>query len=102
MINVKIDYKGKTAIIEVKGHAGYDKSGKDIVCAAVSTALILTANLYKKMNLKENVLDLVCDEAYFLLNVSISNFEARVLFENLVDTLDELKKDYPQYIKYNN
>lgn len=28
----------------VKGHAGYAKSGKDIVCAAVTSAVQLTAN----------------------------------------------------------
>jgi uncharacterized protein YsxB (DUF464 family) len=30
--------------IEIKGHAKYDESGKDIVCAAVSATVITTVN----------------------------------------------------------
>lgn len=45
MIKVKIlRQKGRTAGFSVSGHAGYEDSGKDIVCAAVSSAVQLTAN----------------------------------------------------------
>ncbi len=30
---------------DVSGHAGYAKSGRDVVCAAVSSAVMLSANL---------------------------------------------------------
>ena len=29
---------------EISGHAGYEEAGRDIVCAAVSSSAILTAN----------------------------------------------------------
>ena len=37
------------ALIEIKGHAGYANKGEDIVCAAISTACIMTANLIDKI-----------------------------------------------------
>lgn len=102
MITVKLEYKGKNAVIEIKGHAGYAESGNDIVCAAVSTACILSANLVEKLSSKDKLLDVVCDDGYFLLNVSSTDFTTKTIFENLVDTLDELQKQYPKYIKYKN
>ena len=36
---------GSFYAFEVKGHAGYAESGKDIVCASVSSAVQLTVNL---------------------------------------------------------
>ena len=45
MIQAKILRRnGRTAGFSVSGHAGYADSGKDIVCAAVSSAVQLTAN----------------------------------------------------------
>ena len=35
---------GHTAGFRISGHAGYEDSGKDIVCAAVTSAMQLTAN----------------------------------------------------------
>ena len=35
---------GHTTGFRISGHAGYEDSGKDIVCAAVSSAMQLTAN----------------------------------------------------------
>ena len=34
--------------MEVKGHAGYDEYGKDIVCAAVSVLTVNMANSVEK------------------------------------------------------
>ena len=43
MIKVNVKNKnGKVYEIVVKGHAGYDDYGKDIVCASVSTMMITT------------------------------------------------------------
>lgn len=36
---------GEITGFKVSGHAGYDESGKDIVCASVSSAVMMTANL---------------------------------------------------------
>lgn len=36
---------GNITGFKVSGHAGYDDIGKDIVCASVSSAVMMTANL---------------------------------------------------------
>lgn len=36
---------GEITGFKVSGHAGYDMFGKDIVCAGVSSAVMMTANL---------------------------------------------------------
>ena len=42
---VKISLKGiPIKEITIKGHAGYDESGKDIVCAALSSIVITSVN----------------------------------------------------------
>ncbi|MBR2530035.1 MAG: ribosomal-processing cysteine protease Prp [Lachnospiraceae bacterium] len=37
--------EGKYRGFRVKGHAGYAESGQDIVCASVSSAVMLAANI---------------------------------------------------------
>ncbi|UKI49333.1 MAG: ribosomal-processing cysteine protease Prp [Clostridium sp.] len=49
----------------VSGHSGYAQNGHDIVCAAISTACIMSANLIERLDLNTNIIDLVCDEGYF-------------------------------------
>ncbi len=36
--------EGKLTAFSLKGHAGYDELGKDIVCASVTSAVQMTAN----------------------------------------------------------
>lgn len=91
--------KEKEATIEVKGHADYAVSGQDIVCASISTACIVTANLIEKLNLGYNIIDLVCDEGYFRLQVKTTDATSKGILENLEDTLEEISKQYPKYLK---
>ena len=46
MIKVEI----KDNLITIKGHAGYDDKGKDIVCASVSSIVITTINAIVEIN----------------------------------------------------
>ena len=50
MTTYYIERKTNEALIEVKGHAGYATHGADIVCAAISTACFMTANLIDKLD----------------------------------------------------
>ena len=99
MTTCRIVKENEEASIEVKGHAGYAKHGHDIVCASISTACILTANLIEKLNLSYNIIDLVCDEGYFRLQVKISDATSKAIFENLEYTLEDISKQYPKYLK---
>ena len=49
MTTYEVIRKEKESLIEVKGHAGFGPHGEDIVCSAISTACIMTANLIDKM-----------------------------------------------------
>lgn len=84
--------------ITVSGHALYDKSGKDIVCAAVSTAIYVTANAIESLKEDHNI-DLKIDDGYFNLKVKNSTTIVEGLLRNLEYTLDELEKQYSKYIK---
>lgn len=102
MTKLKVKYKGQSTLVIVQGHAGYADYGHDIVCASISTACIMSANLIERLNLKTDIIDLQCEEGYFRLEVKTSNFVADTVIENLIATLDELQKQYPKYIKYEN
>lgn len=102
MTTYTVTYKIKEAVIEVKGHSGYAKSGEDIVCASISTACIMTANLIDKLDLRYNILDLVCEEGYFRLQVNTQDSSTLGIFDNLVDTLDSISQQYPKYLKLKN
>ena len=68
------------------GHSGYAESGKDVVCAAVSSAVQLTANILQEfgmepsVNVGDNVIECICGEvsedSSRLLNVLKQHFEA--------------------------
>ena len=82
----------KIQTIEISGHAEYDESGKDIVCAAVSTAIIVTVNAINLVGFIDYI-EYVIEEGYFKLEVD-------QLLINLDYTLHDLEKQYPKYIKY--
>lgn len=95
---IKFDNKNiKT--IEVSGHAEYDESGKDIVCAAVSTAIIVTANAINLVGFNDHI-ELVIEEGYFKIEVNDNDDILNKLLLNLEYTLHDLEKQYPKYIKY--
>ena len=98
---ILVNYRVNNSIIkemEISGHAEYDESGKDIVCAAVSTAIIVTANAIKLLNLNDNR-SLVIEEGYFKLEVLVDNEILSKLLTNLEYTLYDLERQYPEYIK---
>ncbi len=68
------------------GHSGYAEAGEDVVCAAVSSAVQLTANilgefgLQPKITVGDNVIECICEDGGEipprLLNVLKQHFEA--------------------------
>lgn len=92
--------------IELSGHTGYADSGKDIVCAGLTTATFTTINLLDRFNQK---FDLVTNEADGYLRLSLdyqeSNEELKnliqVILQNLIDTYEGISSDYPKYVKIN-
>jgi uncharacterized protein YsxB (DUF464 family) len=99
MTTCRIVKEKEQACIELKGHAGYAKHGYDIVCASITTACVITANLIEKLDLSYNVIDLVCDEGYFRLKVNTVDKILNGIFENLEFTMEDISKQYPKYLK---
>ena len=71
--------------MEVKGHAGYDEYGKDIVCAAVSVLTVNMANSVEKFIF------------HFTGTVSA---ESKLLMDSLILGLTDIAESYgDKYIK---
>lgn len=87
----------KITHIEVKGHSGYAESGQDIVCAAVSTACIMTVNGIEKQNLADMTYK---EEDGFLVCDIPENREegADLLLNSLMITIYEIAKQYKKYL----
>ena len=96
MILVEVRKSNDLRTIIIKGHAKYNESGKDIVCAAVSSTSITTINaIYKFSN---NYIDVNQNEGYLKIIQLISNTICNNLLDNLIDSLKEIANDYPKNI----
>jgi len=98
---IKVDVKchlNEIKYIEVSGHAMYANSGKDIVCASVSTALIVTINALEKLNVLDHI-KYEIEEGYFQCEVLDDDIQVKALLDNLVYSLTDLSNQYPKYIK---
>lgn len=105
MISVKvIRDNDKIESIDIIGHSGYDVIGKDIVCSSVSTAMILTINLLEKLNCNFSYQS---NESIPQISLNINDLNSKksnliqTILENLVNTLDEISKQYKKYLKIN-
>ncbi|MGC8820947.1 MAG: ribosomal-processing cysteine protease Prp [Fervidobacterium sp.] len=84
---------GTFTIFEIKGHAEYDKKGKDIICAAVSTVAQHTARALKKDGAQVQVKD-----GYLKVSNIPSNEISQRLVTELFETIKDLSRQYPRYI----
>jgi len=96
----KVVFEKKGAIFNsfrVTGHTGYEESGKDIVCSAVSSLTIHTVNLICD--------DLKCDatvdndDGYIYLSLNEKNEFAELLIKALEKSLRDVSKQYPRFLK---
>ena len=83
--------------IEVKGHAGYDDFGKDIVCASVSSIVITTVNDILDID-KDSILYEDIDNK-IKIEIIKDNEIVNKLINNMILLLENLGKDYPKNIK---
>ena len=104
MIRITI-YKDKSSNHEIvgfisQGHAGYDRSGKDIVCAATSILIINTINSIEKFTDVE--FDCNSDEKNakikFIITKNKNNKESLVLLKAMELGLTEIARDNSKYI----
>lgn len=100
MIKVKVKKtNNKVYEIVIKGHAGYDEMGRDIVCAAVSSMAITTINgiiaLDESIDYEEN-------SGLLKIRVLKDTEVNEKLLLNLVRMLEELMSQYPKNIEIRN
>jgi uncharacterized protein YsxB (DUF464 family) len=62
----------------------------------------MSANLIDNLNLGYNILDLNVSDGYFKIKLKIVDETVNGIFDNLVETLNELSKQYPKHLKIKN
>lgn len=93
---IKANFKrsdGKLIGFSVSGHSGYDDFGSDIVCASVSSAVMLVCNAITEVY--KLPAEIKVDEN--LISCEISSEDDR-LIETLRLHLSALMEDYPENI----
>ena len=100
MIKVNVKYNNnKVYELVIKGHAGYDVHGKDIVCAAVSSMAITTVNNIIAL---DDSIDYEENSGLLIIRVKRDTEINNKLLDNLVRMLIELKNQYPKNIEIRN
>ncbi len=100
-VDVYSDSCGCVIGVEVKGHAGYDEYGKDIVCAAVSVLTLNMANSVEKFT-DDHFEGSVDEETghftfHFTDNISA---ESKLLMDSLILGITNIAESYgDKYIK---
>ena len=94
MIKVHI----KENLIQISGHANFAEYKTDIVCSAVSTAIIMTLNLMELFNLSDKI-KFELTEGYFQLLIKESDEILNKISQNLEYTVGNLALQYPKNVK---
>ena len=95
MIKVKRIYSNKVLCgVEVKGHADSNESGKDLICAAVSSILTGGFNALVKDEIEEVILD----EGYAKVMVNESASISLQVLRVIEIQLLTIEESYPKYI----
>ena len=96
MIKAEFSIRGADASFTVSGHSGSAESGRDIVCAAVSSAAFMAANTITEILGVDSSAE--ADDGY--MNVSFVNSEAAAdIVRGLRLHLEQLSRQYPQFVK---
>jgi hypothetical protein len=92
---IKVEIKDKEIII--KGHAGYDDYGKDIVCASVSSIVITTINAI--IEIDETAIDYKDLDNKIIIKVLKDDKIVNKLINNMIELLKQLEIDYKDCVK---
>ena len=98
MIKITIQQKeNEICSITISGHSGYEKSGKDIVCASVSSIAITTVNAILRID--SNALTYEESDGFLNIVMQKQSDIISLLITNMLDLLEELETQYSKYIK---
>ncbi len=83
--------------IIIKGHAGYDEYGRDIVCASASSIAITTINAILSFDSEAINYEQKKDE--LIINVLKNDKYTKTLLNNMIRMFEELASQYEENIK---
>jgi uncharacterized protein YsxB (DUF464 family) len=89
---------GEITGFKVKGHSGYAEQWNDIVCASVSSAVMLTANLITEIFGYKADVSAVDDTVTLKTNVPCDTV-LRGLYNGLVMQLQEIASEFQENLK---
>ena len=99
MISVNVSFIGNDVkSLEVKGHALFDKYGKDIVCAGVSAIVIGGFNALEKYINNKSV-ELIEKENELAIVINNSNEEIQNIVSTILIQLQTIESSYQKNIK---
>jgi uncharacterized protein len=90
--------KGAIVAFQMRGHAGFARAGRDIVCAAVS-ALVLSAANGLRTHCQASPVISDTPERYDLSLTRPTNARAQSVLETLVSGLKAIAASYPAYLR---
>lgn len=92
MVKIKLEKD----FISIKGHSGYDESGKDIVCASVSSIAITSINALLKYDAES--IEYKKDDGLIELTILKHDKVIDILLDNMISLFKELEMQYKKYI----
>ena len=94
MVKASFCIRENSVSFTIKGHSGFAEEGSDIVCAAVSSAAIMTVN---------TITEIIGEEGKVKVSDGFLQFEAsgkpaRDMIMGLKLHLEGLSEEYPDYV----
>lgn len=94
MIRIKIT-ENQLFTLECKGHANFEKNGKDIVCAGVSAVLAGGFNSIENVN----GFEMIMKDGYSLLRAKEPiNSHDEIVIETMIRGLKNIAESYPKNV----
>ena len=99
MINFTLLKAGDRILgFECKGHAGYARAGRDIVCAGVSMLTITCANALESVAHAKPECDMKDGNLSVFLPEGSRSHDAQVILMTLRQGMQDLQETYPKYV----
>ena len=102
-VQVRRDENGVCGLT-VKGHAGYARSGKDIVCAAASVLITTCANALQSVADISPVLEVTENPAMIAVKLPEGlspekDHDARIILHTTLQGFKDVAAQYPRYLQ---
>lgn len=99
MTNITLFYsEGNLTGFQCKGHSGFARAGKDIVCAAVSVLSTTCANALESV--AGVTPDIAVDDGYMKITLpqGCESHDAQVILRTFEQGVRDIEASYPKYI----